>query len=65
MGKSGNYVVLETSVAIGLKTGLSIQINELMNFNEYQRSRSLTDLGQSSLRFQNQNLFFSETVESF
>ena len=44
---------LETIVAIGLKVGLNIQINELMKLNEYQRSRSLFDLGQRSLRFHN------------
>ena len=43
---------LETIAAIGLKVGLNIQINELMKLNEYQRSRSLSDLGQKSLRFQ-------------
>ena len=42
----------ETVAAIGLKVGLNIQINELMKLNEYQRSRSLFDLGQRSLRFQ-------------
>ena len=36
---------LETTAAIGLKVSLSIQINKFMNFNEYQRSRSLFDLG--------------------
>ena len=56
---------LKTIAAIGLKVGLSIQINELMKLNEYQRSRSLFDLGQRSLRFQNQILFFSETIVSF
>ena len=44
---------LETTAAIGLKVSLNIEINELMKFNEYQRSRSLFDLGQRSLRFQN------------
>ena len=44
---------LETVAAIGLKLFLNIQINELMKLNEYQRSRSLFDLGQRSLRFQN------------
>ena len=44
---------LETIAAIGLKVGSNIQINELIKFNEYQRSRSLFDLGQRSLRFQN------------
>ena len=44
---------LETIAAIGLKVDLSIQINESMKLNEYQRSRALFDLGQRSLRFQN------------
>ena len=36
MGKSENFVLLETIAAIGLKVGLNIQINELMKLNEYQ-----------------------------
>ena len=44
---------LEIIAAIGLKVGSNIQMNELMKLNEYQRSRSLFDLGQRSLRFQN------------
>ena len=56
---------LEIVAAIGLKVGSDIQMNELMKLNGYQRSRSLFDLGQMPLRFQNQILFFSETVESF
>ena len=44
---------LETVTAKGLKVGLSIQSNEFMKLNEYQRSRSLFDLGHRSLRFQN------------
>ena len=51
MGKSENYVLFGTITAIGLKVGLNIQINELMKLSEYQRS--LFDLGQRSLRFQN------------
>ena len=35
-----------------------------MNLDEYQWSRSLFDLGQRSLRFQNLILFFPETVET-
>ena len=42
---------LKTIAAIGLKGGVNIQINELMKLNEYQKSRSLFDLGQRSLRF--------------
>ena len=53
---------LKTIPVIGLQVGLSIQINKLMKFNEYQRSRSLFDLNKRSCRSQNQNLFFSETV---
>ena len=53
---------LETIIAIGLKAGENIQINEIKKLNEYQRSRSLFDSGQTSLRFQNLNLFSSETV---
>ena len=44
---------LEIIAAIGHKIGISIQLNELMKLNEYQRSRSSFHLGQSSLRFQN------------
>ena len=58
---------LETVGAIGLKVGLNIQITELIKLNEYQRSRSLFELGQRSLSGQNSNLFFCflDTVESF
>ena len=53
MGKTEIMFYLETIAAIGLKVGISIQIYELLKLNEYQRSRSLFDLGQRSLRFQN------------
>ena len=43
----------DTIAAIVLKVGLSIQINKIMKLNEYHRSRSVFDLGQKSLRFQN------------
>ena len=36
-----------------------------MKLNEYQRSRPVFDLGQRSLRVQNKNLIFSETVGLF
>ena len=65
MGKSEIMYYLEFIAAIGLKVGSNIQMNELMKLNEYQKSRSLFDLGQRSLRFQNKILFFSEAVESF
>ena len=44
---------LETIVALGLKVSFSMQINELMKLNEYQRPRSLFDFGQRTLKFQN------------
>ena len=43
---------LEPIAAIGLRVGLSIQTNELIKLNEYQRS-NIIDLAQRSLRFQN------------
>ena len=46
-------IFLETIAALDLKITLSIQLNELMKFSEYQWSRSSFDLGQRSLRFQN------------
>ena len=46
-----------TVAALGLKVSQSNQL-KLMKLNEYQRSRSFFELGQSSLRFQ---FFFSET----
>ena len=36
-----------------------------MKLSEYQRSRSFFDLGQRSLRFLSQNLFFPKTVGQF
>ena len=56
---------LEIIAAISLKVCSNIQMNKLMKLNEYQRSRSLFDLGQRSLRIQNIIFFFSETVKSF
>ena len=35
---------LETVAALGLKVALSIQLNKLMKYSEYQRSRSFFDL---------------------
>ena len=43
---------LETIAALVLKSAWSIQLNEFMKLGKYQRSRSLFDLGQRSLRFQ-------------
>ena len=52
MGKSENYYFSETIAVFGLRVACSIQLNELMKLNEYQRSRSFFDPGQKSLRFQ-------------
>ena len=52
MGKSENYLFLETIAVFGLRVARSIQLNELMKLSECQRSRSFFDLGQRSLRFQ-------------
>ena len=58
MGEGAKIIYyLETIAAIGLKVGLSIQVSELMKSNEYQRSRSLFDLGQRSPRFQIKTCF--------
>ena len=65
MGKRDILYYLETIAPLGLKAGLNIQINKLMKLNENQRSVSLFDLAKRSLRFLNENLLFSETVESF
>ena len=64
MGKSENYVFFETIAAVGLKVGLFIQTNELMKLNEYQRSRSLFDLGHRSLRFKKKITCVSEKLLS-
>ena len=53
MVKGENYLFFETIAAKGLEVDLCIQINELTKLKEYQMSRSLFDLGQRSLRFQN------------
>ena len=47
-----------TVAALGLKVSQSNQL-KLMKLNEYQRSRSFSDLGQRSLRFQ----FFSQKLK--
>ena len=52
MGESEKNFFLETIAALGLKVAWNIQLNELKKLSEYQRSRSLFDLGQRSLRFQ-------------
>ena len=62
MGKSENFMLFGNCGSHRPQTSLNIQIKELMKLNEYQRSRSLFDLGQRSLRFQNLNLFLLETI---
>ena len=53
MGKKWKlFIFFETVAALGLKVAWSIQLNELMKWSEYQRSRSFFDLGQRSLSFQ-------------
>ena len=52
MGNSENYIFFETIAALSLKVGWSIQLDDFMKLNEYQRSRSFFDIGQRSLRFQ-------------
>ena len=51
----------ETIVVYDIKVGRFIQPNEYMNFYEYQRSRSFTDLHPRSLRF---NIFHSDSTFS-
>ena len=46
MGKSDNYLFLETIEALDLKISWGIQMNELMKLNEYKRSRSFFEFGQ-------------------
>ena len=46
-----------------LKVGTYIELNDLLNLHEYQRSRSFFDLSQRLLGFSKLNPFFSETVE--
>ena len=60
MGKSEIYYFLITIATLHLKVAWSIQLNEFMKLNEYQRSRSFFDLGQRSLRLQCLNFFFSQ-----
>ena len=50
MGES--VFIFETIAALGLKVAWSIQLNELMKLNEYQRLTSFFELGQRSFRFQ-------------
>ena len=47
IGISETRYYLETIADIGIKVGLSIQMNELMKLIEYQWLRSLFDIGQT------------------
>ena len=47
----------EIIAAIGLNVDSNIQMNELMKLNEYQRSRSLFDLGQGHSDFKIKSCF--------
>ena len=52
----------ETIVVLWYKVGRCSQLNEYMNFYEYQRSRSFTDLGSKHSLFSN---FFSSVTTDF
>ena len=48
---------LEFIAATGLEVGLRIQINELLKFNEYQRSMSLFDFAKCHSEFKIKTCF--------
>ena len=50
MGES-DFFFLETIAALGLKVVWSIQLNELMKYSEYQRSRSFFDFAKGHSDF--------------
>ena len=52
----------ETIVVYDVKVSICSKLNEYMDLNEYQRSRSLIDLGPRSLRFNIFKLFSLETA---
>ena len=52
---------LQIIAAIGLNVGSNIQMNEFMKVNEYQRSRSLFDLGRKVTHISKLNLVFLRT----
>ena len=51
------FLFLETIAALGLKVAWSIQLNELMKLNEYQRSTSFFELGQRSFQISKLNVW--------
>ena len=55
---------LETIAAIGIEVGENIQICKIKKLNEYHRSRSLFDPGQSHSDFKIKTCF-SQKIESF
>ena len=50
--------ISETIVAYEIKAGRCSYLNEYMNLYEYQRSRSFTDLGPRSLKFNTFKLLY-------
>ena len=53
MGKKKKIIsFIKTIAAYDLKVGRGIELNDLMNLHEYQRSRSFFDLCQRLLGFQ-------------
>ena len=57
--------ISETSAASGQKIGRYKQLIQKMKLSQYLRSRSSLALGPRSFTYENKNLFFSETTESF
>ena len=53
MRESELFFSFETVVAYAFKVGRCIKRNKQMKLHECKRSRSLTDLGRRSLKFQN------------
>ena len=53
----------ETIVVYDIKVGRCRQLNEYMNLYEYQRSRSFSDLGPRSLRFNILSVLSLETAK--
>ena len=64
MGKMKLIYFSKTIAAYDLKVSRCIELNDLINLHDIQRSRSFFDLCQRSL-FSNINIFVSKTVEIF
>ena len=65
MGKSENYVLLRNYCSHRPQIWFKYSTKWVNEAKWVSKSRSLFDLGQRSLRFQNLILFFSETIKSF